>query len=55
MPAGFETQYGHEPEPPSPALDATLSAWAGAGGDGCIVAPRPGEAVGPGARAVALG
>jgi hypothetical protein len=39
----------------SPELDARLSDWARRGEPCCLVAPRAGEAVGPGARAAALG
>lgn len=42
-------------EPLTPELDALLAGWAQARHRACLVAPRPGEAVGPGVRATALG
>ncbi len=41
-------------EPLSPELDARLGAWARAGDRCCLVLPKEGESVGPGARASAL-
>jgi Zn-dependent protease with chaperone function len=42
-------------EPLSPELDSCLAAWAQSNNKGCLVIPKPGDSVGPGVRASALG